>query len=166
MFDVVVIGAGIVGSLIARKLSGYQLSIAVIEKEPDVGNVTTMANSAIVHSGYDPKPGTLKAKLKVLSSMKMGIHSLKCKISKLVLQLQVQQLLLNKYLEPKFSSIEKETPELSFNNNPKIQESLSKSKTKTKTKTFYRCFCCDCCHSFPSYCSHISSYSSITRISD
>ena len=68
MFDVVVIGAGIVGSLVARKLSTYQLSIAVLEKEPDVGNVTTMANSAIVHSGYDPVPGTLKAKLNVLGN--------------------------------------------------------------------------------------------------
>ena len=68
MYDVVVIGAGIVGSLIARKLSSYQLDIAVLEKEPDVGNVTTMANSAIVHSGYDPVPGTLKAKLNVLGN--------------------------------------------------------------------------------------------------
>ena len=71
MFDVVVIGAGIVGSLVARKLSSYQLSVAVLEKEPDVGSVTTMANSAIVHSGYDPVPGTLKAKLNVLGNKMM-----------------------------------------------------------------------------------------------
>ena len=71
MFDVVVIGAGIVGSFVARKLSRYQLSVAVLEKEPDVGNVTTMANSAIVHSGYDPVPGTLKAKLNVLGNKMM-----------------------------------------------------------------------------------------------
>ena len=71
MFDVVVIGAGIVGSLLARKLSSYQLSVAAIEKEPDVGSVTTMANSAIVHSGYDPVPGTLKAKLNVLGNKMM-----------------------------------------------------------------------------------------------
>ena len=71
MFDVIVVGAGIVGSLIARKLSSYQLSVAVIEKEPDVGNVVTMANSAIVHSGYDPVPGTLKAKLNVLGNKMM-----------------------------------------------------------------------------------------------
>ena len=71
MFDVVVIGAGIVGSFVARKLSSYKLSVAVLEKEPDVGNVTTMANSAIVHSGYDPVPGTLKAKLNVLGNKMM-----------------------------------------------------------------------------------------------
>lgn len=68
MFDVVVIGAGCVGSLIARKLSSYQLNVAVIEKESDVGNIVTMANSAIVHSGYDPVPGSLKAKLNVLGN--------------------------------------------------------------------------------------------------
>ena len=68
MFDVIVVGAGIVGSLVARKLSGYQLNVMVIEKENDVGNVTSMANSAIVHSGYDPVPGTLKAKFNVLGN--------------------------------------------------------------------------------------------------
>lgn len=68
MFDVIVVGAGVVGSLIARKLSSYQLRVAVIEKEPDVGSETTMANSAIVHSGYDPVPRTLKAKLNVLGN--------------------------------------------------------------------------------------------------
>lgn len=65
MFDVLVIGAGIVGSLIARKLSSYDIKTIVIDKENDAGNVTSMANSAIVHSGYDPLPGTLKAKLNV-----------------------------------------------------------------------------------------------------
>lgn len=68
MFDVIVVGAGIVGSLIARKLSSYQLNVLVLEKENDVGNATSMANSAIVHSGYDPVPGTLKAKLNVLGN--------------------------------------------------------------------------------------------------
>lgn len=68
MFDCLVIGAGVVGSLLARKLSSYQLDVAVIEKESDVGNIVTMANSAIVHSGYDPVPGTLKAKLNVLGN--------------------------------------------------------------------------------------------------
>ena len=65
MFDIVIVGAGVVGSLIARKLSSYQLNVLIIDKESDVGNVTSMANSAIVHSGYDPLPGSLKAKLNV-----------------------------------------------------------------------------------------------------
>ena len=65
IFDVLIVGAGITGSLIARKLSSYLLKTIVIDKENDAGNVTSMANSAIVHSGYDPVPGTLKAKLNV-----------------------------------------------------------------------------------------------------
>ena len=65
IFDVLIVGAGVSGSLIARKLSSYDLKTIVIDKENDAGNVTSMANSAIVHSGYDPVPGTLKAKLNV-----------------------------------------------------------------------------------------------------
>ena len=61
MYDVVVIGAGVVGGAIAREASKYNLKILVLDRENDVGNVTSMANSAIVHSGYDPKPGTKKA---------------------------------------------------------------------------------------------------------
>lgn len=63
--DIVIIGGGIVGTAIARELSKYQLEVALIEKEADVGWGTTKANSAIVHTGYDPKPGTLMAKLNV-----------------------------------------------------------------------------------------------------
>ena len=68
MYDVIIVGAGVTGAMIARKLSRYNLSIALLEKENDVGNVTSNANSAIIHSGYDPVPGTLKAKLNVLGN--------------------------------------------------------------------------------------------------
>lgn len=64
-FDVIVIGAGVVGAMIARELSRFELSVAVIEKESDVCMGTTAANTAIVHAGYDPVPGTLKAELNV-----------------------------------------------------------------------------------------------------
>jgi len=63
--DIVIIGGGIIGTAIARELSKYELDIALIEKESDVGWGTTKANSAIVHTGYDPKPGSLMAKLNV-----------------------------------------------------------------------------------------------------
>lgn len=65
MYDVVIIGAGSTGAFIARELSKYKINVLVIEKNNDVGFETSMANSAIIHSGYDPKPGTLKAKLNV-----------------------------------------------------------------------------------------------------
>ena len=70
VYDVIIIGAGITGTMIARELSKYQCSVLVIEKENDVGNKTTNANSAIIHSGYDPVPGTLKAKFNVLGNQK------------------------------------------------------------------------------------------------
>lgn len=62
MYDVIIVGSGISGAFVARNLSKYDLKVLVIEKENDVANETTMANSAIVHSGYDPEPGTNKAK--------------------------------------------------------------------------------------------------------
>lgn len=68
MHDVLIIGAGIIGTLIARELSKYQLDIVVLEKSNDVGNKTTSANSAIIHSGCDPEPGTNKAKFNILGN--------------------------------------------------------------------------------------------------
>ena len=65
MYDVVVIGCGIIGSAVAYELSKYRLSIAVLEKENDVANATSKANSGIIHAGYDPEPGTLMARLNV-----------------------------------------------------------------------------------------------------
>lgn len=65
MYDIIIIGAGITGTMLARDLSAYQLKVALIDKENDIANGTTMANSAIVHTGYDPTEGTLKAKLNV-----------------------------------------------------------------------------------------------------
>lgn len=64
-FDVCVIGAGVVGCAVARELSAYDLSVCVIEKEEDVCSGTSKANSAIVHAGYDAKPGTVKARMNV-----------------------------------------------------------------------------------------------------
>ncbi|HEY9497664.1 MAG TPA: NAD(P)/FAD-dependent oxidoreductase [Terrimesophilobacter sp.] len=63
VFDVAVIGAGIVGSAIARKLSGYKLSVAIVEAKDDVGDGTSKANTAILHTGFDATPGTLESRL-------------------------------------------------------------------------------------------------------
>ena len=64
-YDVAIIGAGVVGTLIARELSAYDLSVVLLEKCNDVAMGTTKANSAIVHAGFDAEPGTLKAKLSI-----------------------------------------------------------------------------------------------------
>ena len=62
-YDIAIIGAGAVGCAIARELSRYQLKIALIEANADVGMGTSKASTAIWHTGYDAKPGTLEAKL-------------------------------------------------------------------------------------------------------
>ena len=71
MFDVVIIGAGVTGSAIAREVSRYKLNTCVIEKEEDVCNETSKANSAIIHAGFDAVPGTMKAKLNVMGNAMM-----------------------------------------------------------------------------------------------
>ena len=71
MFDCIVIGAGVVGGLVARELTKYNLSVCIVEKESDVAMGATRANSAIVHAGFDAKEGTLKARLNVKGSQMM-----------------------------------------------------------------------------------------------
>lgn len=62
-YDVAVLGAGIVGCMTARFLSAYDLSVVLVDRANDVGTGATRANSAILHSGHDPEPGTLKARM-------------------------------------------------------------------------------------------------------
>ncbi len=70
-YDVAVIGAGVVGGMIARTLSAYRLNICILEKKHDVAMGASCANSAIVHAGFDAKEGSLKAKLNVKGSEMM-----------------------------------------------------------------------------------------------
>ena len=60
-FDVIIIGGGVIGCSIARYLSRFKVNALLIEKHFDVAEETSSANSAIVHSGYDPLPNTKKA---------------------------------------------------------------------------------------------------------
>ncbi len=63
--DVLIIGAGVVGCALARELSRFDASLAVLERMADVAEGASKANSGIVHAGFDAKPGTLKARLNV-----------------------------------------------------------------------------------------------------
>jgi glycerol-3-phosphate dehydrogenase len=63
IYDVIIVGAGVIGAMAARELSKYQLKVCLLEKENDVACGASKANSGIIHGGYDPEPGTLKAKM-------------------------------------------------------------------------------------------------------
>ena len=71
MYDVTIIGCGVIGASLAYTLSQYNLKVLVLEQENDIAMGTTKANSAIVHAGYDPEPGTLMARLNVRGSKMM-----------------------------------------------------------------------------------------------
>ncbi|MFI0986018.1 FAD-dependent oxidoreductase [Streptomyces exfoliatus] len=62
-YDVVVVGAGVVGCAIARTLARHPLRVALVEAADDVGDGTSKANTAILHTGFDATPGTLEARL-------------------------------------------------------------------------------------------------------
>src|SRR5215207_5722195 len=61
--DVVIVGAGVVGAAIARELARLDLRVTLLEAAPDVGAGTSKANTALLHTGFDAKPGTLEARL-------------------------------------------------------------------------------------------------------
>ncbi len=62
-FDVLIVGAGVVGCALARELARYRLRVGVVDREADVAEGTSKANSAIVHTGFDAKPGSLESRL-------------------------------------------------------------------------------------------------------
>jgi len=63
MYDIIIIGGGVIGCAIARELSRYELKTVILEKSNDVGNATSKANSGIVHGAYAAHHGTLKAQM-------------------------------------------------------------------------------------------------------
>ena len=71
IYDVAIIGAGVIGRALARELAKYKLSAVLLEKESDVAMGASKANSGIVHGGFDPEPDTLKAKLNILGVEKL-----------------------------------------------------------------------------------------------
>ncbi len=71
MYSIAVIGAGVIGAMVARELSRYGINAVLLEKGNDVALGASKANSGIVHGGYDPEPGTLKARLNTLGVEKL-----------------------------------------------------------------------------------------------
>jgi len=63
IFDVAIIGAGVVGSAIAREFAKHDLTLCLIDAAADVGEATSKSNTAILHTGFDMTPGSLEAKL-------------------------------------------------------------------------------------------------------
>lgn len=62
-FDIAIVGAGITGCAIARQLARFELSICVVEAANDIALGASKANGGLVHAGYDPAPGTVKAQV-------------------------------------------------------------------------------------------------------
>lgn len=71
MYDVIIIGAGVVGCAVARELSAYQGRFCVLERQEDVCCGTSKANSGIVHAGFDAEPGTWKADMNRKGNLRM-----------------------------------------------------------------------------------------------
>ncbi|MGW7288916.1 FAD-dependent oxidoreductase [Streptomyces sp. NPDC054847] len=63
LYDVIVVGAGVVGTAVARELARHRLRVALVDAGDDVGNGTSKANTAILHTGFDAVPGTLESRL-------------------------------------------------------------------------------------------------------
>lgn len=74
-YDVAVIGGGIVGAAIARDLGGADLRVALVEARSDVGDGTSKANTAILHTGFDAKPGTLESRLVARGYVLLGEYA-------------------------------------------------------------------------------------------
>ena len=75
MFDVIVIGGGVIGGTVLRELTKYRLSVCMLEKENDVCMGQSKANSGIVHAGFDAAVGSLKAKFNVLGNAMMPAYA-------------------------------------------------------------------------------------------
>lgn len=69
-YDVVIIGAGIIGASIAYELSRYKLDVLVVEKNPKVADETSLGNSGLIHGGFDPEPHKIEAKLNLAGNIK------------------------------------------------------------------------------------------------
>ncbi len=68
MYDIIIIGSGIIGSMLAYDLSRFNVSVCVLEKNVEIMNEVSSSNSGLVHAGYDPEDGTLKKELNLVGA--------------------------------------------------------------------------------------------------
>ncbi len=68
MYDVVIVGGGIIGSSVAYRLSRYHLSVLLVERNPVFADETSKGNSGVIHGGFDPDPRKIEARLNVLGN--------------------------------------------------------------------------------------------------
>jgi glycerol-3-phosphate dehydrogenase len=73
--DVAIVGGGVVGCAIARELTGFELRVTLLEAGPDVGAGTSKASTALLHTGFDAKPGTLEARLVARGYELLGVYA-------------------------------------------------------------------------------------------
>ena len=96
IYDVAVIGAGVIGSMIARQLSMLRTGVCLIEAKADVAAGASRANSGIVHAGYDAAPGSMKAKMNIpkrseVNELGKRVEKLTKKVDKISEQLKENQ---------------------------------------------------------------------------
>ncbi len=135
-YDVIVGGGGIVGANIFRELSKYDLKLALIEKEEDICSFgSTIANTGIIHGGYDPTPGSLKAELNILGKYiwkdlvkKLNIPSQFNGVLVLAYNKNEEEILNKIYINSKKNGVELEI--LSKEEIKKIEPSLRDDYTK------------------------------------
>lgn len=138
MDDIVIIGAGVVGCAIARELSKYNLNISVVEKNSDVAEGVSKANSGIIHGGFNEKEGTLKCKLnlqgnKMIENLSKDLDFKFIRNGALVLAFDEKEIEKIQYLKsngdkngvPNLKILEgDEVLKLEKNLNPKVQKAL------------------------------------------
>ena len=138
MDDIVIIGAGVVGCAIARELSKYNLNISVVEKNSDVAEGVSKANSGIIHGGFNEKEGTLKCKLnlqgnKMIENLSKDLDFKFIRNGALVLAFDEKEIEKIQYLKsngdkngvPNLKILEgDELLKLEKNLNPKVQKAL------------------------------------------
>jgi len=147
MFDYIIVGSGIIGSMIARELSRYDVSIMVFDKENDFASHQTTANSAIIHSGHDPKEHTLKARLcvegnKLYEKLEQELDIPLLRTGAYVVahgeeEEKLLQILYDRAQANRVPNIQMITPEELRQEEPRLMSTITKALSLPSTKVTY-----------------------------